>query len=392
VKGCGTLVVEVVPRKNGVRICSNCGLSGCPGYDTQSERLYEFVPILGMKTYFRYSPRRVACRDCGVCIERVPWSDGKSPLSIPFMLMLASWARVLSYSGVARHFGCNYHQVFAAVHYVVSWGMVRRDLTDITAIGVDEIQVKVGHVYMTLVYQIDAHCKRLLWTTCSRKEVAFREFFSQFEAILPNIKYVCSDMWRPYVKVIQEQLPHAMHVLDRFHIVQNLNKAIETVRRQETVELKSKGYEPYLKGSRWCLLKRKENLTKKQRGVLKELLQYNLRSTRAYLLKASFDKLWSYNSPKRAEEFIDFWTTTVMRSRIDPLKKFAKTLRTHKTLILNYFRCKKQLSAGTVEGLNSVAKLAMRKSFGFRTENALNITLFHTLGKLPEPELAHRLW
>ena len=390
--GYDALIVKIRPRANGVKKCSNCNRSGCPGYDRLPERRYQFIPLLGKKTFLEYAPRRVDCRDCGVCVEALPWSDGKSPLSIPLMLMLSYWARILSYTGVAKHFDSSYSQVFAAVRYVVSWGLARRDLSNISAIGVDEIQVKVGHVYMTLVYQIDVHCRRLLWATSSRKEKAFRKFFEEFEDILPNIQYVCSDMWKPYLKAIRDKLPNAIHILDRFHIVQNLNKAMDKVRREEAARLKSSGYEPHLKGARWALLKRRENLTKKQKGTLRELLKYNLTSTRAYLLKEHFDQLWGYTYPACAGRFIDSWTTTVMRSKIEPLKKFAKSMRKHKPLILNYFICKKSLSSGTVEGLNSVAKLAMRKSFGFRTEKALKITLFHQLGKLPEPELTHKLW
>ena len=152
------------------------------------------------------------------------------------------------------------------------------------------------------------------------------------------------------------------------------------------------GYEPVLKKSRWCLLKRPVNLTGKQKLKLRDLLQYNLKSVRAYLLKEQFQQLWAYQSPAWAGKFLDAWCTQTMRSRIEPMKKFARTMRTHRELVLNYFRARKRFSSGVVEGLNNKAKVTMRKSYGFRTFRATEIALYHALGKLPEPELTHSFY
>ena len=107
------------------------------------------------------------------------------------------------------------------------------------------------------------------------------------------------------------------------------------------------------------------------------------------LLKEDFQHFWEYNSPTWAGQFLDFWCQQTMRSRIEPMKKIAQTLRTHRTLLLNYFKAKKQFSSGVVEGLNNKAKVTMRKSYGFRTFRILELALYHSLGKLPEPESAH---
>ena len=137
-----------------------------------------------------------------------------------------------------------------------------------------------------------------------------------------------------------------------------------------------------LKKSRWCLLKRPENLTDSQRIKLSDVLRYNLQSVRAYLLKENFQRLWEYDSPTWAGKFLDQWCAEVMRSRIEPMKKFAKTVRTHRELLLNYFRAKKAFSSGVVEGLNNKAKVTMRKAYGFRTFKITEISLYHALGKL----------
>ena len=149
------------------------------------------------------------------------------------------------------------------------------------------------------------------------------------------------------------------------------------------------GYEPVLKKSRWCLLKRPKNLTNNQRIKLQDVLRCNLQSVRAYLLKEEFQQFWEYESPAWAAKFLDLWCTRVMRSRIEPLKKFVKTVRAHRQLLLNYFRAKKEFSSGVVEGLNNKAKVTMRKAYGFRSFKATELSLYHVLGKLPEPKLAH---
>ena len=147
-----------------------------------------------------------------------------------------------------------------------------------------------------------------------------------------------------------------------------------------------------LKKSRWCLLKRSENLTTPQKGRLKELLRYNLKSVRAYLLKEDFQQFWTYQSPTWAGKFLDAWCTTALRSRIEPMKKIARMCRRHRPLILNWFKAKGRISNGIVEGLNTKAKLTIRRSYGFRSPEILEMALYHALGKLPEPKLTHEFY
>ncbi len=183
-----------------------------------------------------------------------------------------------------------------------------------------------------------------------------------------------------------------MHVLDRFHIVAKLNDALDDVRAVEARKLAAQGRAPLLKQSRWCLLKRPENLTGTQRGRLRELVRCNLRTVRAYLLKEDFQHFWHFSSPTWAGKFLDHWCTAALRSRIKPMKKVALMLRRHRPLILNWFKAKGQISNGVVEGLNNKAKLTLKKSYGFKSPEILEIALYHALGKLPQPKLTHEFW
>jgi len=207
-----------------------------------------------------------------------------------------------------------------------------------------------------------------------------------------KIQYVCSDMWKPYLKVIRKKVKHAIHILDRYHIVATLNKAVDEVRAKETRQLSEEGYEPILKHTRWCFLKRKKNLNDNQLFKLRDVMQYALKSVRAYLLKEAFQGVWEYTSSYWAGIYLDKWVTRAMRSRLDPVKKVARQIRKHRELILNWFRAKKEFSSGIVEGFNTRIKLSIRKSCGFRTFNAIELELYHTLGALSEPEVTHRFW
>jgi transposase len=388
----GMIEIDVRPRRGSKPICSGCHRHA-PGYDHLGLRRFEFIPIWGFMVHLLYRMRRVDCETCGVRVEEVPWAIGKHQLTKAYMLFLANWARKLSWKETAMSFRTTWDKVFDAVRYVVEWGLAHRDLGEISAIGVDEIQYSKGHKYLTLVYQIEAGCTRLLWVGKDRTVESFEQFFSLIgKRLCEGIEFVCSDMWKPYLRVIRERCPNALNILDRFHIVAKMNEALDDVRAAEARKLAQAGHEPILKKTRWCVLKRKSNLTSDQRFRLRDLLRYNLKTVRAYLLKEDFHQFWEYDSPTWAAKFLDNWCQQVMRSRIEPVKKVAKTLRKHRELILNYFRAKKQLSSGVVEGLNNKAKVTMRKSYGFRTFKATEIALYHALGKLPEPDISHRFF
>jgi len=384
-----TIEADLRPRANSRPICSECGRKR-PGYDRLPTRSFEFVPMWGIKVFFRYAPRRVNCPICGIRVERMPWSEGKHRLTDTYAWFLAGWARRLSWKEVAEAFRTSWDHVFCSVEMAVTWGRAHRDLSGIEAIGIDEIQWQRGHRYLTLVYQIDAGCRRLLWIGKKRKVKTLLGFFRWFgKERTAELSYICSDMWKPYLRVIAKKAGHAIHILDRFHIMANMSKAIDKVRAQEAKELKDKGYDPVLTKSRWLLLKRPENLTEKQETKLADLLQYNLKSIRSYLLKEEFQLFWSYSSPYWAGQFLDKWCTKTMRSKIDPMKDIARSLRNHRPLLLNWFRAKGQFSSGIVEGFNNKAKLTTRKAYGFKTYYAAEIALYHALGALPVPKTTH---
>ena len=387
------IVANIVPRKNSSARCSKCH-QPCPGYDTLPERSFEFLPVWGFKVFLRYAPRRIECPEHGVAVEHMPWAVGKSPICRAYKIFLARWAKKLSWQEVAESFRMSWDHVFVSVKYVVEYGLAHRCLDGIKSIGVDEWHYRRGMGnFATLVYQIDGDNIRLLFVDKGRTVKTLLRFFRELgKERSALIEYVCSDMWRSYLKVIKKKVPQALHVLDRFHIVKNLNKALNEIRAAEAKKLKRDGYEDILKHSKYCFLKNPQNLTNKQRAKLDDVVQYDLKSVRAYLLKESFQLFWTYTSPYWAGWYLDKWCNKAMRSRLEPIKKFAKSMRKHRPLILNYFKAKKQLSSGIVEGLNRKVNLVTRKSYGFRNFDNLKMALFHTMGNLPEPDPTHEFF
>lgn len=384
VKGTEAVVIDIVARKNSMPECPECG-KRCKVHDVQPTRLFEYVPALRLKWFYRYAPRRSSCSDHGVLVEYMPWSFGKDRMTTSYQVYLAKWAKRLSWKETAEIFETSWDSVYKAVQHAVEYGLANRVLTGITEIGIDEIKVFVGHKYLTMVYQLNAGCRRLLWSGYERKAKTLLQFFKEFGTEFScGLKFVCSDMWPAYLSVVKKKAPKALNILDRFHIMKKFNEAIDDIRRDEVKTFKAEKQENVLLKGRWLLLKRPENLTEKQTARLGDLMKLNLHSIKGYLMREDFQQFWQFADSEAAGKFLDEWVTRALQSNLEPMKKVAKMLRSHKALILNWFEAKGKLSSGAVEGLNLKAKLTMRKAYGYKTVECLKIALYHTLGDLPE--------
>jgi len=387
------LEVQIRERKGAKARCGECHRPA-PGYDHLSERRYQFIPFWNIVVFLLYTPRRVNCPRCGVKVEWTPWASGKNQLCDAFRLFLAQWARLLSWQEVSHRFAVGWAAVYNSVQWVVAYGLEHRDLSGITAIGVDEIKVRKGRVFWTLVYQIDHGVRRLLWVGKDRSKKTFTSFFDEMreKGATASIQYVCSDMWRAYLEVVKEQLgQQVVHVIDRFHVAKRLLDALEEIRRKEVKKLAEAGMKPLLKKMRYTFLKRRKKWTSKERRRMRELEGANLAVFHARLLVEKFDHFWNYRSVPWAEKFLIAWVARIARSRrpgMEPLKKAARTIANHTPYLLNFVRSK-GLNSGVVEGLNRRLKTATNRSYGFRTDNALQVALYHELGKLPLPKFTH---
>jgi transposase len=338
----------------------------------------------------------VKCPEHGVVVEYLPWNEGKRSLTTVMMGFLARWGRRLSWRETAQVFQTSWEAVYRSVEWFVQWGLAHRELQGVESLGVDEIHWGHGlgaNNFLTVVYQIDASCRRLLWVGKGRSQRTLRRGLRALgTAVVQGVRFVCSDMWKPYLEVMAAQAGQALHILDRFHITMHLNQAVDQVRRGESSRLRAAGKSAaqQLKHMRWSLLRRGSRVRGRARQKLNALLTSKLATARAWELKETFAHFWKYRSVLWARAFLDYWTHRALRSRLEPMKRVARMLRAHEELLLNWFRAKGEISNGAVEGLNNKIRVVTRRSYGFRTYEAMEIALYHTLGRLPEPESTHR--
>jgi len=381
----GQLLVYLAPDKRYKLACSRCGKK-MPGYDTLAETRWRHVPLWGIPVVLIYAPRRVKCATCGVKVEAIPWTQGKSPLSVPLSVVLATWAKEVAWQVVGRLFGFHWNTVRKAVKDVVDYGLKHRDISDVVYIGIDEISRRKGHIYHTQVYDLIG--KRLLWSGEGRSSSTLEAFCDELGTErCEQIEAVCCDMWAPYLDVIKERFPNAVLVFDKFHIVRHLIEAVDTVRKQEAWELKAANPE-LLKKTRYIWLKNPCNLTEHQRVRLSDLEKLNLKINRAYLLKEAFRRFWDYTYPAWAKKYLDQWFWWATHSRLQPMRRFAWMIRRHEKDILNYFKV--LIDNGCVEALNNKAKSISHRAFGYRTSRTFNLAQYHGMGKLPMPPLTHK--
>src|ERR1035438_1067671 len=265
--------IAILPHGGIPAKCSRC-LRPAPGYDQLPPRPWQFVPLWGLVTWFVYAARRVECPEHGVVVEHVPWSDGKRPVTIAMMCFLSRWARRLSWRETAQAFGTSWECVYRSVQWFVEWGLAHRILEGVRAIGIDEIhwgRGKGANAFLTVIYQIDGHCRRLLWLGPKRTQATLRRGLAALgPEVVAGLRFVCSDMWRPYLNVIAAKVGHALHVLDRFHITSHLNQALDQVRRAESGRWRAAGHPQAerLKKMRWKLLRRFSRVRGRARGQL----------------------------------------------------------------------------------------------------------------------------
>jgi transposase len=283
------------------------------------------------------------------------------------------------------------------VQWVVEWGLSQRDLSAVSALGIDELhwgRGKKSRNFITLIYQIDAGMRRLLWVGHKRKEATLKEGFAALEkehpGFLQALRVICSDMWKPFLKVIAQKAGWALNVLDPFHIAQHLNAAVDSVRRGEQGRLRGETKKAAIKRGRFLLLKRGTRVRGRARAKLRAILRSMRQTARAWELKESFRQFWRYKSELWAAGFLDAWTSRALRSRLEPIKKVARMLRSHEELLFNYFRARREFTNAVTEGLNHKARVALARSFGHRTFRILQLVLYHNLAKLPEPPSTHK--
>jgi transposase len=353
-------------RTDGPFVCSACGRS-CDKYHDHSERWVRDLPILGAETHLCFPRFRVACPTCGPKLEHLPWLSKHARVTMRFAEHVAALCEVMSIKHVAALYRLSWNAVKAIDKASLQRRFGEPDLSNLTTLAIDEFAIQKGHRYATIF--VDPTNKRVLWVCRGRSREEIRPFF---EKLGPDrcarIEAVAIDMSAAFEAEVRHQCPNAAIVYDRFHIIAKYGR--EVVDRVRGSEARRDGNHredrKLIKGSRWLLLRNKRDLGHHDRVRLKELLSINRRLATTYILKDDLKQLWTYVYADAALRFWRGWYHRAVRSRIDPLKRFARNLHDKIDGILAH--CVYPLHTSLLEGMNNKIKTLKRMAYGYRDD------------------------
>ncbi len=353
----------------------------CPACDSQEvigrgllPRTFRTVPIGGKPIFLAFSVPRIQCRACGVVRQvEVRFADSRRTYTKSFERYALELGRLMTIQDVA-------------MHLEVSWDVIKdiqkRDLRrrfatvrlkDVRQIAIDEISVGKGHRYVTIV--LDLQRGAVLHVGEGKGGEALTAFWRRLRKSRAKIEAVACDMSPAYIEAIVTYLPGATLVFDRFHVIKLYNGKLSQLRRDLYHQLTDSLQKKVLKGVRWLLLKRPENLDAKQQEPqrLREALRLNEPLATAYYLKEELNEIWEQDSQEEAQTLLMQWIAEAESTGIRVLRDFAKTLRAHAWGILAYYDY--PISTGPLEGTNNKIKTMKRQAYGFRDNEFLKLKI-----------------
>ena len=353
-----------VRRKNGNRklMCSGCGRKLEKAHDT-SEREVRDLPCMEFRTTVVVEVYRVCCPDCGIKIEKVPQLPSKAPFSKRFEDAVGQACESASARQVARQFGMAACTVRAIdLRYLERCAAACRRPA-LVQMGVDEIHLGKKQKFITVVSNLETG--EPLWFGVERKKETLDQFFENELSRRQRMRITaaCVDMREPFRLSIEQHAPNCKIVYDKFHVMKHANEAVDEVRRAEFFR-KGATMRGLVKGKRWLLLTRWVNLTPTKRQQLNQLFALNRRVFKAYVLKESLDRLWTYHYEGAMLNYLKRWIDQLRWQRLKPFEKLATMLLDHLEGILNYCRTKVRL--GVVEAINGNIKALLRRGRGYK--------------------------
>ena len=357
--------VELV-RTKPTFTCSACG-QDTPTLHEVTWRCVRDLPILDADTYVWFLRYRVACPTCGPKVEALPWLSPWARVTRRLADSIIRLCRVLPVQHVAAWYALNWDTVKALDHAALAARLLPVDLTDVEIIAMDEFALRKGHRYATVV--VEPRRKRVLWVDKGRAREDVRPFFVQLGPDgCRRLRAVVMDMNPAYEEEVRAQCPHAEIVYDLFHVVAKYGReVIDRVRVDEAHRVRHhRQARKVIKGARWLLLRNRENVRPEDRVTLRDLLAANRRLAAVYVLKDDLKHLWRYAYPGAARRFFDDWYQRAVRSRIEPLKAFARNLKVKLAGILAH--CRYPFHTSLLEGINNKIKVLKRMAFGYRDD------------------------
>ncbi len=328
-----------------------------------------------MRIYLDFEVRRVDCRRCGkVKRERLEFVADNPFYTKRFAYYVGRRCRSATIKDIAEELKLDWHAVKELDKQYMAAQLAKAGSPGPKVIGIDEISISKRHTYRIVVS--DLVRSRPIWFGGEDRSQAS---MAQFYQWLGNTKserigLALMDMWKPFRNATKAHAPNAAILFDKFHIVRHLGQALDKVRKSEYARL-SGNKRRYIKGQKYTLLSRWENLTLEGRHALKTLLAANKRINTAYLLKESFGQLWSYEREGWARRFFENWRSSLKWQRLKPYEKFATMIDHHWDGIAAYCKPENKVSLGFVEGLNNKIRVIQRRAYGLRDEEYLRLKI-----------------
>ena len=379
------VVVCVRPRAREQGRCPICRRR-CPGYDWgDGRRRWRAMDLGTTFAYVEAEAPRVECRRHGVIVAGVPWARHDSSFTTAFEDQCAWLAINTSAHAVAALMRTTWRAVGGICRRVSDEARARRDLlADLRRLGFDEISVRKGHSYLTVV--VDHHTGRLVWAAPGRDRKTVEKFLDLLgDERCAQVELVSCDMASWITGPIADRCPNATVCLDPFHVVKLATDALDEIRREVWNEARKAGETALakdLKGARFALWKNPENLTPRQKLKLAHIQQINQRLYRAYLLKEQLRQIYRAD-PDEAIGVLDAWLKWARRCRLAPFVKLARTIRDQRAGIEAAFR--NGLSNARVEQINTQIRLITRRGFGYHSQQAVIALAMLSLGGLCPP-------
>ena len=364
-------------------LCGTCG-KRCRGWYDQSERLVRDLDCGPWRIYLRICVRRVHCpKCCSVKTERLEFLADINRYTQRYAEWIGRQCREKSIKAVAEETNLGWDSVKDLDKLYMAKQLEAHPIEPPKRIGIDELAIGRGHSYRILIHDLDR--KRPIWFGDDRgrsREAIDAYFQSLSDTERAGIELGVMDMYPPYRASLEANCPNAVVHYDHFHLVKHLGEAIDKVRKSEYKRMEG-SQRRYIKGSKYILLAHRSNLDAKGRRTLDELLRVNRRLSKAYLLKESFNRIWTYKSEGWARRFFDQWKESLKWQRLEPLEKFARLVESHWDGIVRALDPKCKVPMGFVEGMNSKIRAIQKRSYGIRDEDYLRLKILtSTLPKL----------
>ena len=351
-----------------------CGTLHAGWYDHKTRRVRD-LSCGDTRIYLELDIRRVACRCCGkVKREALAFLADNPFYTKRFAWYVGRRCATASIKSVAAELQLDWHTVKTLEKQYMQAQLERVGTPAPQVIGIDEISIRKGHTYRIVVS--DLIRGRPIWFgDVDRSEASMDEFYTWLgPRKSAGIRLAVMELWKPFRNSLRRHAPQAAVLFDEFHIMRHLGEALDKVRKQEYARLGGQ-QRRFIKGQKYPLLSRHENLTLEGKQSLKLLLTANKRLNTAYVLKESFGQLWDYAREGWARRFFDNWRNALKWQRLKPYEKFAELIERHWDGIAAYCNPENKVSLGFVEGLNNKIRVIQRRAYGLRDEQYLRLKI-----------------